>query len=59
MTNSILPSWPNTNDHRAAWEQAKRELGQDAGVSAIARKAQDILIRSRMPEEDEMERARR
>ena len=59
MPEQPIPSWPNLPEHWAAWDEAKAELGQDAGVQAIARRAQEILVRMRMPEEDESEQARR
>jgi hypothetical protein len=55
----VLPSWPRTDDHRAAWDEAKRIKGPEASISDIARAAQEILRRMRMPAEDEMEHARR
>jgi len=56
---TILASWPRTDDHRAAWDEAKRIKGPEASISDIARAAQEILRRMRMPAEDEMEHARR
>ena len=50
--------WPNLDSHGQAWEQARLELGADAGVRQVLARAQEILTRSRAGE-DYMEQARR
>jgi hypothetical protein len=59
MASSIAAWFPNTLKHNEAWQQAKVMLGQNADIRAIARAAQEIVRRSQMPAEDEMEQARR